>query len=115
MKKKLQWVGSSKKDLMGFPEEVRREIGYALYVAQKGETHDAAKIFKGCGSGVYEIVSDYDKNTFRAVYIVNLKDTVFVLHAFQKKSKTGIKTPQEHVNLIKDRIKRLKEFLKGDN
>ncbi len=111
MIKKLEWMGSSKRDLLNFPEEVRREVGYALYVAQKGETHEAAKIFKGCGSGVYEIVSDYDKNTYRAVYFVNLKDAIYVIHAFQKKSKTGIKTPQEHVTLIKNRIKRLKESL----
>ncbi len=69
-------------------------------------------MFKGCGSGVYEIVSDADKSTYRAIYIVNLNDTIYVIHAFQKKSKTGIKTPREHIELIKDRIKRLKEMLK---
>ena len=111
--KELTWVGSSKKDLMDFPEGVRREVGYALHVAQQGETHESAKIFKGCGSGVYEIVSNADKSTYRAVYVVNLNDTLYVIHAFQKKSKTRIKTPQEHVALIKDRIKRLKETLKG--
>ncbi|MES2217635.1 MAG: type II toxin-antitoxin system RelE/ParE family toxin [Pseudomonadota bacterium] len=115
MLKKLWWVGSSKKDLKSFPEEVIREIGYALYEAQKGDTHESAKMFKGCGSGVFEIVSDFNKNAFRAVYIVNIKDAVYVIHAFQKKSKTGIKTPQEHVDLIKDRIKRLKETLKEDS
>jgi phage-related protein len=115
MNKKLGWVGSSKKDLMDFPEDVIREVGYALYVAQQGDTHESVKMFKGCGSGVYEIVSNSDKSTYRAVYIVNLNDTVYVIHAFQKKSKTGIKTPLEHVNLIKDRIKRLKEILKGEN
>lgn len=115
MSKKLGWVGSSKKDLTDFPRDVRQEIGYALYVAQQGETHESVKMFKGCGSGVYEIVSDADKSTYRAVYIVNLNDMVYVIHAFQKKSKIGIKTPQEHVNLIKDRIKRLKEMLKGEN
>lgn len=115
MDKELEWVGSTKKDIMEFPEDVRREIGYALHVAQQGETHESAKMFKGCGSGVYEIVSDADKSTFRAVYIVNLNDKVYVIHAFQKKSKTGIETPQEQVKLIKDRIKRLKETLKGGN
>jgi phage-related protein len=69
-------------------------------------------MFKGCGSGVYEIVSYHDKNAYRAVYIVNLKDIIYVIHAFQKKSKSGIQTPQEHVDLIKDRIKRLKQSLK---
>lgn len=108
MLKKLEWVGSSKKDLMAFPEEVISDIGYALYVAQNGDTYESAKIFKYCGSGVYEIVNDFDRSTFRAVYIVNLNDKVYVLHAFQKKSKSGIKTPQEEIDLIKDRLKRLK-------
>ena len=112
--KELVWVCSSKDDLMDFPEDVRQEVGYALHVAQQGETHESAKMFKGCGRGVYEIVSNADKSTYRAVYIVNLNDIVYVIHAFQKKSKTGIKTPQEHVALVKDRIKRLKETLKED-
>jgi phage-related protein len=98
---------------LDFPDDVRQEIGYALHVAQEGETHESAKIFKGCGSGVYEIVSDADKSTYPAVYIVNLNDMLYVIHAFQKKSKTGIKTPEEHVVLIKDRIKRLKDALRG--
>ena len=74
--KSLKWIGSSKKDLMEFPKEVRNEIGHALYVAQQGETHESAKLFKGHGSGVYEIVNDYDKNAYRAVYIVNRKRAV---------------------------------------
>jgi len=109
--KELEWLGSSKKDLMEFPEEVRREVGYALYVAQKGGTHESAKMFKGYGSGVYEIVSSYEKNAYRAVYIVNLDDRVYVLHAFQKKSKQGIKTPKEELIVIEERLKRLKATL----
>lgn len=107
----LKWIGSSHKDLMQFPAEVQKEIGYALYVAQMGGLYMNAKPFKGSGAGVYEIVSDYDKNTYRSVYIVNIDDAVYVLHAFQKKSKVGIKTPQEEVNIIKDRLKRLKASL----
>lgn len=107
----LKWVGSSKKDLMQFPNEVKREVGYALYVAQKGDVHDFAKIFKGCGSGVYEIVSNFDTNAYRAIYIVKLNENVYVLHAFPKKSKKGVKTPKEEINVIKERLKRLKASL----
>lgn len=111
----LEWVGSSKKDLMAFPEEVVSHMGYALYVAQNGGTDESAKIFKWCGSGVYEIVNDFDRSTFRAVYLVNLNNKIYVLHAFQKKSKSGIKTPQEEINLIKNRLKRLKLQLSEDS
>lgn len=107
----LQWVGGSKKDLMKLPEDVQREIGYALYVAQKSETHESAKLFKGHGSGIYEIVSDYDKNAYRAIYIVNLNEFIYVIHVFQKKSKKGIQTPREELKVIKQRLKRLKETL----
>ena len=109
--KDLDWVGSSKKDLMEFPEEVRQEIGYALHLAQQGETYNQTKIFKGYGSGVYEIVSDHDSNAYRAIYIVNFGDTIYVLHAFQKKSKKGIKTPKEELDVIENRLKRLKAML----
>ncbi|TAK73747.1 MAG: hypothetical protein EPO11_07885 [Gammaproteobacteria bacterium] len=110
--KNLKWIGGSKKDLLAFPKEVRQEIGYALYAAQKGETHESAKPFKGHGSGIYEIVSDYDKNAYRAVYIVNVGEAVYVLHAFQKKSKQGIKTPKEEIAIISERLKKLKLMLK---
>ncbi|MBS0358031.1 MAG: type II toxin-antitoxin system RelE/ParE family toxin [Proteobacteria bacterium] len=116
----LNWLLSSKKDLMTFPTEVRQEIGFALYVAQEGETHHSAKLFKGLGSGIYEIVVDYNKDTFRAVYVVNLNknifvnDSIYVLHVFQKKSKKGIKTPMKDLNIIKQRLKFLKaELTKG--
>ena len=110
--KQLKWVGSSKKDLLEFPGEVRSEMGFALYTAQIGETHESAKIFKGHGSGVYEIVSDHDKNAYRAIYVVNIGDTVHVLHAFQKKSKRGIATPKEEITVIKERLKQLKQQFK---
>ena len=107
----LKWIGSSHKDLTQFPAEVQKEMGYALYVAQMGGMVMNAKPFKGCGAGVYEIVCDYDKSTYRSVYTVNIANAVYILHAFQKKSKVGIKTPQEDVNTIKDRLKRLKASL----
>ena len=110
--KQLKWVGSSKKDLSEFPEEVRFEMGFALYTAQLGETHESAKMFKGHGSGVYEIVSDHDKNAYRAIYVVNLGNAVYVLHAFQKKSKKGIATPKEEIAVIDARLKQLKQTLK---
>ena len=110
--KKLVWLISSKKDLIKFPIEVRREMGYALYIAQLGETHLSSKLFKAQGSGIYEIVSNYDTNTYRAVYTVQFKETVYVLHAFQKKSKSGIKTPKEELGVIRERLKYLRSILK---
>jgi phage-related protein len=110
--KQLKWVGSSKKDLSEFPEEARFEMGFALYTAQLGETHESAKMFKGHGSGVYEIVSDHDKNAYRAIYVVNIGDAIYVLHAFQKKSKKGIATPKEEIAVIDARLKQLKQTLK---
>lgn len=110
--KSLIWVGSSKKDLLEFPETVRSEMGFALYIAQLGDTHESAKMFKGHGSGIYEIVSNYDKNAYRAIYVVNIGDAVYVLHAFQKKSKKGIATPKEEVNVVRERLKQLKQILK---
>ena len=104
--KPLRWVASSKKDLLAFPEDVRQEIGYALYFAQTGDKHPAAKPLKGFhGAGVLEIVEDQKRATYRAVYTVKFAAVVYVLHAFQKKSTKGIATPQHEIELIKDRLK----------
>lgn len=100
----LHFVGSSSKDLSNFPKEVRRRIGYALHLAQKGDKSVNAKPLKGLGSGVFEEVTDYDGNTYRGVYIVRLTSGIYVLHCFQKKSKHGIKTPQQEINLIRQRL-----------
>lgn len=81
-------------------------MGYALGLAQLGAKHPKAKTWKGEGPGVFEIVEDHRGGTFRAVYTVRFADVVYVLHAFQKKSRTGIKTPQDDVNLIVERLKR---------
>lgn len=102
--KELVWIGSSRKDLIKFPQEVKQELGYALYQAQLGERYRKAKPFKGYGAGVYEIATEYDKNAYRLIYILSLNDTVYVVHCFQKKSKQGIKTPKEEVELIKQRL-----------
>lgn len=93
-----------------FPEDVRQAIGYALYLAQSGEKHPSAKPFKGFkGAGVLEVVEDFDGDTYRAVYTVKLADVVYVLQAFQKKSKRGIATPKQDIELIEARFKRAKE------
>ena len=101
----LAWIGSSQKDLKSFPEGVRKDVGYALYLAQTGDKHDAAKVLKGFGgAGVLEVVDDHDGNTFRAVYTVRFEDAVYVLHAFQKKSKKGAATPKKDIDLIRRRL-----------
>jgi len=98
-------MGSSRDDLKSFPKEVRRDIGQALYTAQQGETDPAAKSLKGFGGAkVMEIVDRHDTNTYRAVYTVQFAGKIYVLHAFQKKSKKGIATPQKDSELIRQRL-----------
>ena len=104
--KPLHWVGSAKKDYLAFLPEVQDDMGYALGLAQLGATHPNAKPWKGEGPGVFEIVEDHRGDTYRAVYTVRFADVVYVLHAFQKKSKSGIKTPLMDVKLIAERLKR---------
>lgn len=103
--KPVVWLGDSLRVLRTFPSGVQDEVGYALYLAQCGEKHVSAKPFKGLGPGVLEVVSDHRGDTFRAVYTVRLGERVFVLHAFQKKSKRGIATPLMETELIKRRLK----------
>ena len=104
--KPLAWLGSSKKDLMALPAGVRKFFGHALDFAQRGEQHDAAKVLKGfAGAGVLEIVEDDRGNTYRAAYTVKFKEAVFVLHVFQKKSKSGISTPKLDMDIIRERLK----------
>lgn len=98
-------MGSSRKDLKTFPEEVQRDIGFALYAAQCGEEHSSVKALKGfSGRTVLEIVTPFDTDTYRAVYTVRLVGVIYVLHAFQKKSKRGIATPQKDIELIRRRL-----------
>jgi phage-related protein len=104
--KRLEWIGSSKKDLRALPEEVIDVFGYALYLAQIGEKHEQAKPLRGFGSaGVLEVIEDRRGATYRAVYTVRYVARVFVLHVFQKKSKSGIATPKPDLDLIKERLK----------
>jgi phage-related protein len=105
----LVWMGDSRKNIREFPEDVQKSVGYALQLVQAGETPMEAKPFKGVGSGVYEIIKRYDTDTYRAVYAVKIGEKVYVLHAFQKKSKQGIKTPQADIDLIKQRYKDAQE------
>jgi phage-related protein len=104
--KPLHWVGSSKEDLKDFPEDMRIAMGYNLRIVQNGGWPSNAKVLKGFGgSGLLEILDDYDSDTYRVVYTIRFEKAVYVLHAFQKKSKQGIKTPQKDLNLIDKRLK----------
>ncbi len=109
--KSVKWISSSRDDLREFPEDVQRMMGYALYLAQLGKKHPDAKPLKGFkGSGVLEVVEDFDGDTYRAVYTVKFEGIIYVLHAFQKKSKRGIATPKQDIALIEARLKRAKQY-----
>jgi len=101
----LYWVGSTKRDLLRFPEAVKDGIGTALSVAQFGGKHPAAKPWKGVGAGVLEVVENHDRDTYRSVYTVRFHRAVYVLHCFQKKSHRGIQTPKPDVELLAQRLK----------
>src|SRR3990167_11183306 len=111
--KKIDFVRSSRKDIREFPEEVKEDIGYALFEVQKGGKPASAKPLKGFGgAGVLEIIENFEGDTYRAVYTVKFSKVVYVLHCFQKKSKHGIKTPQKEIGLIKQRLKIAEEDYK---
>ncbi len=106
----VHFVGASRQDLRGFPDEARRDIGFALSFAQMGKKHPSAKPLKGFkGAGVLEIVEDHRGDTYRAVYTVRFAKAIYVLHAFMKKSKSGIKTPKHEIELIERRLKTAEE------
>lgn len=102
--KPLHWVGASKKDLLTLPPDVVDDFGYALGAVQMGATPPQAKLWKGEGS-VWELVKSHRGDTFRAVYTVRFAKAVYVLHCFQKKSPSGIRTAQSDINLIHERLK----------
>jgi phage-related protein len=105
-RKLVRFVGSSRSDLQRFPKEVKLVVGTALTAAQLGGKYKDAKPMKGFGgASVVEIVDDFDGETFRAVYTVRFAEVVYVLHAFQKKSKKGIETPKSDLDLIRRRLK----------
>ena len=103
--KPLHWVGSSKKDLLTFPEKVVDDFGYALGVVQQGGVPPSAKPWKGEGSGVLELVENFRSDTWRVVYTVRFEKAVYVLHCFQKKSPSGVRTAKTDVDLIHERLK----------
>jgi phage-related protein len=110
----VRWIGSSYRDFCSLPEAVRSDMGYALFVAQQGGKHRDAKPLKGFGgAGVVEIVSNQQGDTFRAVYTVRFGAAVYVLHAFQKKSKSGIATPKADLDLIAARLKEAELLARG--
>ena len=97
------WVGDSKKRLIDFPIAVRKKIGYTLEEIQNGDMPGNTKPLRGL-SGVYEIVTDYERNTYRTVFVLNVGSLIYVLHSFQKKSTQGIKTPKKEIDLIRRRL-----------
>ncbi len=109
----ITWVGSSLNDLKKLPIAVQRDIGFSLHQIQEGKTPNNTKPLKGLGTGILEIVSDYNKNTYRAVYAVKLGDNIYVLHVFQKKSNRGIETSKQEINLIKSRFAIAKKDIKN--
>ena len=108
--KELDWIGSSKKDLLDFPIGIRKEMGHALYMAQSGGKHRYSKPLKGFGGAkILEIALDDGNGTYRTMYTVEFEEVIYVLHAFQKKSKTGIKTPKADIDLVEQRLKELEQ------
>jgi phage-related protein len=108
----ISWLKSARKDFEVFPPDVQSDMLDALTVAAEGALADKAKPFKGVDGGVFEIALRYRGDAYRTVYAIKLDADIWVLHAFQKKSRSGIKTPQFEIDLIKERVKRLKDMLK---
>jgi len=112
--KPVRWVGSSKRDLKAFPPPVRRQVGQALYAAQRGEEYPTVKALRGFGGrSVLEIVASDPAGTYRAVYAVKFRNVIYVLHAFQKKSKKGIATSQNEIDLIHQRLATAERHYRG--
>jgi phage-related protein len=112
-RKSLLWVCSSKKDLKQMPADVQDVFGHALDLAERGLKHPEVKPLKGFGGpGVLEVVEDFDTNTYRAVYTVRFDNAVYVLHCFQKKSTSGVKTAQRDIELIRTRLQAAQEHCK---
>jgi phage-related protein len=103
--KPLHWIGSSKRDFLAFPKPVQEDMGNALGIAQFGGTAPSTKPWKGLGSGILEIVESHDGNAYRAVYTVRFEEVVYVLHAFQKKSPSGVRTAKRDVDLVAERLR----------
>jgi phage-related protein len=102
----VYWIGSSLEDLRRCPAEVQDVVGYALFLAQGGGRHPAAKRLKGELGGLVEVVEDHESGTYRAVYTAKLAGAIYVLHVFQKKATRGIATPKHEIELIRTRLRR---------
>jgi len=110
--REVAWVKAALKDFGAFPQAVQERMKDALAIASLGEKADIAKPMKGLGSGVFEIALPYRSDAYRAVYAVQLGDVIWVIHAFQKKSTSGIATPKREIELVKTRLKRIEEMLR---
>lgn len=110
-KRDISWVKAALKEFNTFPQAARVAIADALSVAAEGRMPEIAKSMKGLGSGVYEIALRHRGDSYRTVYAVQIGDDLWVVHAFKKKSTTGIKTPKHEIDLIRNRIKAIKEVL----
>ena len=108
--KDVVWVGDSRERLRRFPKKARQTIGRALEYAQLGDKHPAAKPMRGIGTGVQQIVTRHSTNAYRAVYTVSIRERVYVLHCFEKKSTRGVRTPKREIDLIKQRLRRAREM-----
>ncbi len=112
MERKISWIKAAERGFLKFPERVQLQMGRALHIAALGQKADIAKPMKGLGAGVFEVRVAYRTDAYRTVYAVKLGKDVYVIHAFQKRSSMGIKTPLKEVDVIKTRLKRLKEELR---
>ena len=111
--KKLTWLADSRSNVKSFPAGVQDDIGYALYAAQLGEMSSKAKPLHGLGAGVMEIAANDESGTYRAVYTASIGDAIYVIHAFQTKSKAGIATPKAEIELVRQRLKQLRSEVKN--
>ncbi len=108
----VSWLKAARKDFEQFPQGAQVEMARALTAVAEGGFPDIAKPLKGFGSGIYELALKYRSDAYRVVYAVQVSDNIWILHAFQKKSKSGIKTPKAEIDLVTERLKRLKEALR---
>ncbi len=113
--KPVHWVGSSKSDLLDFPAQVIADMGYALGVAQLGGKHPAVKAWKGEGPGVFEIVESFEGDAYRALYTVRFEGVVYVLHVFQKKSPSGVRTAKTDIDLVSRRLKQARAHYESND
>jgi len=112
--KKVIWIGSSYKDLKDFPPQVRQAMGHALHYAQLGKVHEHAKIFRHMGNANVQEIRENDRGgTYRVIYTVEMNDFIFVLHAFQKKSKSGLATPKQEIEMLNNRLREARVLYKS--